>query len=281
MRVSRLLFAALLLIAGVVIYFSRDIRAGRDEPATSESLVQEQEVRNASMVADTPEMPAVPEFAAPQASDDWVTSDPPSTSVPDQPAPANPAGLRAVARTMTESVNPDIGEALGLTPGEADALLELLATHRENLVASAQSTWDLRERPEELAAAMNARMRAEEVELQALLGHRYSRWKDYDSLLRPAWQLRKGVRTALEAAGMPITDAQTTTLTSALEVEVRAFAEAGRSFSEVVMPGTLQLTTERRQKLVDAAAPHLTPLQLETFREVVSTGGGRDNFRVN
>lgn len=91
-------------------------------------------------------------------------------------------------------------------------------------------------------------------------------------MLRPAWRLRKDFRAALEAAGLPMTDAQSTALTSALETEFRAFGGTGRSAAEVLMPGTgmlSQLTTERRQKLADAAAPHLTTLQLESFREVV------------
>lgn len=281
--VSRLVVVALVVFSGAVIYFSRDIDAGRMESAASETPVPDQAVRNASPASDTPEIAATPEIAVPQASGVEAASDPPLSSVPAR-LESDPAERRAVIRSIMEATNPDIGEALGLTASETEGLLDLLVTHQENLtslVSTGDTLRDLREHPEDLATEMAAQMQAREAELLAFLGNRYARWRDYDSTLRVAWQLRRDVRASLEQAGMPMTDAQATALIRALEDEARAFAAAsqGTTSGRVLqisagMGMPLQITAERRQRLLDAAAPHLAPLQLETWSKVINRPAG-------
>src|SRR5690606_15792096 len=140
------------------------------------------------------------------------------------------ARRRITGRMLIEGSNPAIGEALGLTAEQADKLLELLVTHRENSRAGFQSTTEgnLPTSVEERSARLLAQRQADEAELQAMLGSKYSQWKDYKET-RQAWQQRRDLRAVLDAGGIPMSDAQSKSLIAALSAEQRDYSQQTRN----------------------------------------------------
>lgn len=190
----------------------------------------------------------------PAAESEW-TSDPETA-----------ARGRQLWRAMFEIMYPDLRQALDLTPEEADRLLDLLAAHQvanRGLLYNDKSA-------EERAAAIQQAQREQEPELQALLGIKYPQWQDYDETL-PAWRLVRDLRASLDAAGMPLADAQAKPLVSALADVQRTYNQQVRSLVEA-KSGKEALDrqkAERNNRFLQVAASHLPPGQFENFRAVL------------
>lgn len=190
------------------------------------------------------------------------------------------ARRRITGRMLIEGSNPDIGEALGLTAEQADKLLELLVTHRENSSAVFQSTTEgnLPTSVEERSARLLAQRQADEAELQAMLGSKYSQWKDYNET-RQAWQQRRDLRAVLDAGGIPMSDAQSKSLIAALSAEQRDYSQQTRNAISQGGPSAMlpaRYSPERRQRLLDTAAPHLTQQQLEGYRGMLERAAAQE-----
>lgn len=268
-----LLTGALVVAGGFAIHFTREREAGRGRLAALELQMQELELRNSTVLSRPLSLPFAPPIA-----------DSPAPGVSIQPAvevpvvqvqsPDMTTRRREVGRTILNHGNPDLAEALGMTDDEAERLLDLLQTHVENIGALGLRGPDdnVAGTLEERTAVMVTRIQENEAELQAFLGNRYSRWKDYNEV-RTAWQLRRDLRAELEAEGMPMTDTQSKALITGLVESVRIFNQERPGVSArlgVVSGGGLMLITSgQRQTLMDAGAPHLTPLQRESYRRVL------------
>jgi hypothetical protein len=200
-------------------------------------------------------------------------------------SPEAAARMRLTTRALIEQSNPDIGEALGLTPEEERKLLDLLVTHQERTSAVFRTApdGDTPATVEERGAALQARQQENDAELQAMLGSKYSQWKDYNES-RAAWQQRRDLRAVLEANGMPMTEGQSRGLIAALSAEHRGInlqLREAASQSRPVSERMRRYTPERRQQLLDAAAPHLGPQQLEGFRGMLERAAEQEQSMLS
>ena len=143
---------------------------------------------------------------------------------------------------------PDVGKALGLSPDEVGRLYDLLTA------------------------------KANEDELASLLGSKYEKWQKYTTELLPRRQV-SDLAAVLIAAGAPLSDAQRDSLLPAVVAAERSnsqeraakFGEGSRSF--VIS----RFSPEANQKILDAAAAHLTPQQLESYRQLLERGSSMQN----
>lgn len=297
--VSALLVIALVVAGGVVIHLTREVGAERQKVVQLQAQLEERDARIAALAAASVPPPGVASaIPAPQAAGPVAESSPPAADIQVAMATATQdfisrvqalssspeamARSRQTMRTLIEQSNPDIGEALGLTLDEERALLDLLVDHQERRSVAFR---DMREgaSAEERSAAIQAKQQESEAELQAMLGSKYSRFKDYNES-RQAWQQRRDLRAVLEASGMPMTDAQSKALVAALSAEHRVInqqlrdsASQSRSLSERMR----RYTPERRQQLLAAAVPHLSPQQLEGFRGMLERAAEQEQSTLS
>lgn len=269
---------ALVVAVGVAIHFRREVQAGRQQIAELQARLQERETQPVAV----PVMQATSAVAvSPLSAEAAHTSAMESAAAADrrlsamreqQSSPEERAHFLRSSRESMEAINPDIAEALGLSPGEADNLLDLLAEHQlRNGDAFGVATDGNPASVQERTAALQQLRQTNEAELQTMLGSKYVQWEDYTQT-RPVWQQRRDLRAVLEAEGAPMTEAQDKTLVAALVVEQRNMnqersdpASRGRSFAEALALHT----PERRQRLLNVAAPHLSPQQLEAYRAML------------
>lgn len=296
---SLLLGVMLVVMGGALIHLSREVASGRQQIAQLKVQLEERDARNAVLAVAPPSSPNVP-AAIPelQAARPVAESSPPApdnqalmaTATQDfitrvqalSSSPEVMARSRQTMRTLLEQSNPDIGEALGLTPEEERKLLDLLVTNQERTTAAYRNAPEGAS-AEERSAAIQARQQENEAELQAMLGSKYSQFKDYNES-RQAWQQRRDLRAVLEASGMPMTDAQSKALIAALSTEHRVInqqlrdsASQNRSLSERMR----RYTPERRQQLLAAAVPHLSPQQLEGFRGLLERSAEQEQSMLS
>lgn len=300
MKLLSLLLGIMLVVAGgTVIHFSREMAAGRQQVAQLKAQLEERDARIAAMTSASLSSPGVPAaIPAPQAARPVAESSPSAPSTPAALATATQEFLartqalssspeavarsRLTMRTLLEQSNPDIGEALGLTPEEERKLLDLLASHQERTSAVFRNA-PVGASAEERGAVLQAKQQENDAELQAMLGSRYSQWKDYNES-RQAWQQRRDLRAVLEASGMPMTDGQSKALISALSAEHRGInlqLREAASQSKPLSERMRRYTPERRQQLLAAAAPHLGPQQLEGFRGMLERAAEQEQSMLS
>lgn len=271
-------WTALLLVATVAtgtaaIQLWREMQAGRQQIEELQARVVRLEAASAN-AAEAVEMPSV--RPAVSASVTAPSSAPPGSNPGlrllgiEEAVAANrarretPEGRAASLRTrrmLVEQLHLDISEALGLTPEEKDRLLDLLARQEER----APSILELPR--QEYNAMMEGEKRTREVELQELLGSKYPAWQDYQETLS-VWSDRRNLRAVLDAAGTPLTDAQGKALIAAWSIEQRAHNQSMREAQQAGMSptGVRALHGGRKERMLEAAAPHLDPSQLESYR---------------
>jgi hypothetical protein len=121
----------------------------------------------------------------------------------------------------------------------------------------------------------------EDAELQALLGSKYVAWKDYQEIL-PAWVQRNDLRAVLDAAGVPVTEAQDDALINALSAEQRIINQTRTFTTQGNSNGFLaQYTPENRQRLVDAVAPYMSPQQLDGYKRLLERKAAQEQANLS
>jgi hypothetical protein len=292
--VSVLLGIMLVLVGAAAIHFSREADAARQQVADLKAQLEQREAERVSVSATLGAGPvAARADPAASATIAAVPSAPPSRPASaiaptdisallrsQMSSPEAVARRKQLARTLMETANPYVGEALGLAPEEADKLLDLLAAHQEGMSAvfSTAAEGGGPANVQERSAALQQRQQANLAELQAMLGSKYPQWEDYQQT-RPAWQQLRDLRAVADAAGNPLTDAQGKSLVAALSVEQRNFsqqsreaASQGTSISEILV----RHSPQRRQQMLDVAAAHLSPQQLEGYRGMLERAAAQE-----
>jgi hypothetical protein len=188
---------------------------------------------------------------------------------------ASPEGQefqRTMMRTVLAQQYPDLETALGMTAEQAAGLLELLGKHAIADAAVQQELLAEPEDPAERAAMyrrMDARERANEREIEELLGSRYQQWQEYqraasnrqrDQMQRQQSQL---LRAAVSSERNPLSDAQFESLSAALTAEGRRMDEASIGQS---MRQQLDGVAERNRRMAAVAADYLNAEQLAQYR---------------
>jgi hypothetical protein len=268
---SALLGIALTAVSGVAFHLWRDLEAGRQQVAVLSSKSQERQPptpEQTSIVAGQPLQPSTESQPSERSDSSALIAEHREAleAVLKQLAsPEGKAASKSRMRLNQASAHPDVDQALGLTTEEADKLLDLLTMQRarsmETVVVQPESAQDSE-------ARLRKQGETEEAELQTLLGSKYPKWQDYREN-RYAWEQRSDLRTVLDAAGFPLTQTQEGALISALSAEQRSINQGNpKDFS--------QYTPENRQRLLDAAAPHLSPQQLDGYKGLLERNASRE-----
>ncbi len=275
--VAAILAVALLLVGSYAMRLLEEVKSGREQVAVLAAQLQQ---RRAAPVP-LPQVPAPAPLAA-AARVNPAGNAPETTEVAVEPVPpeqaptlmdalraqmSSPEGMarrRESNRQAIRSANPDVSEALGLAPEEAERFLELLVTQQERSFAIFENAREAGAPASSAAAEFEENRRNDESELQALLGSRYPQWQDYQQT-RGVWQQRRDLRAVLDAAGTPLADAQGRSLIAALAAEQRSISQTRSAAAQPFA----QYAPERRQRLLNAAAPHLSAQQLESYRQML------------
>jgi hypothetical protein len=178
---------------------------------------------------------------------------------------------RATTRMTLEERYPDLATELGLSPEDADKLLDLIAAHQTD---GAMDLLELEGSPDRAARADMARQLAQrqqayEGEVATLLGDRYGKWQEYErgAMERQRETLARRqleqLRSAVSPAGNAVSDAQLQALHAALEAEQDRINQESRGLG---MQQELQRLAEDHRRLIDVASAHLNAQQLEGYR---------------
>lgn len=287
--VSAVLAIALVVASGLAIHFSREAAAGRQRIAQLDSQLARQQAELAALAGNRTALPASLELPSSQAAIPPAATAPPTQVAPPvsarirdltdmiQAQMSTPEGLarrRESSRLLMSTSNPDVGEALGLAPEEVDKLLDLLATQQERtsgVFLEARQSGDQAAAQQQVAAALEEHRRSADAELQELLGAKYAQWQDYQQT-RPVWQQRRDLRAVLDAAGTPLTETQGRSLIAALAAEQRNISQTRGAITQPFAANS----AEQHQRLLGAAAPHLSAQQLESYRQMLERVAARD-----
>lgn len=271
------LSVALVAVGGGAINLWRQLEANRHQIGELQAQVAGLEAASHGVVAQpvalaTPAMPATePAVAKPvePASKPSATTDSARASVDairaNMGSPESIARTRALQRAQMPAQYPDVGKALGLSPQEVEKLFDLLAdqsAERSRIVAG--------NRPDTGPQALGNQMSQEQTQLADLLGDKFSQWKEYNTQL-PTRRQVKDLGAVLTAAGAPLTEAQAGSLIPAVTA---AEKENTRQRMPQSGPASLlasmnRFSPEANQRILDAAAPHLTPQQLDAYRQML------------
>lgn len=284
---SAMLAIALVGVSGLAIHLSREVEAGRQQIASLDAQLQQAQPAplSGTPVAQPPAgLPIrLPATAQPAAGESSIQAAPAASTVrlPDldrlrtqMSSPEALALRRETTRMLMRTTNPGVDEALDLAPEELDRLLDLLAAQQDRSSAvfeSARQASDPATAQAGVSAALEENRQTSEAELQQLLGSKFPQWQDYQET-RPAWQQRRNLRAVLEAAGTPMTEAQDRAFIAALSAEQRMISQTRQAAAQPFS----QNTPERHQRLLNAAAPHLSAQQLESYRQMLDRAAAQE-----
>jgi hypothetical protein len=188
----------------------------------------------------------------------------------------------AQARSSIKRNYPGLIEELGLSEKDADSLFDLLAEQQTALSAEMQfigtnGTQD-QAAMQDLMRRQQAMQREQDEAVRNLLGSKYTQWQDYQQTL-PARSRVTNMSSQLAQAGIPLTEAQTRSLTATMIVEQQRQRQEQLSMARALpnptdpdsrarmMEESLKRTEENNRRIVDVAAPHLSPRQAAAVRE--------------
>lgn len=270
---------ALVIASGTALHLSRQVDSVRQQIAGHESRPAAQQQPGASIAADAPPA-AVSDQAVLELAEEDVTAAQKDAAIAPQVAariettrqqsrsPEARARLAEVQRTMMASMNPDVGEAVGLNEGELEKLYDILADRLGLLDAPGDSEPGQATDAQQMMARFVESKARGDARLQELLGDRYARWMDYEQT-RPVWQQRRDLRAVLNAAGTPMSQAQERALIEVLSVEQRALNQTPTGIFN-------QHTPERHARLLAAAGAVLSPEQMEGYRQMLARAAAHE-----
>jgi hypothetical protein len=274
---------ALILLGGATIHFRRNLDASRLQVADLQAQLEAMKVaRQAAETSFAAQLKAAMNRPAPAAATSAATPTAPRVTDPAAVAaraeglvaalaeqansPENRARTRSLRRAMMVQQYPDLGKELNLSDEQVNKLFDLMADQESNLAADVLSPAN--RDPATLQARMAKRQadqQANEAELKATLGGKYSQFQEYKETL-PTRRQVTDLRAVLNASGSSLSDAQARPLIAALAAEQKRIDQEARAPGG--NPLTAQYTPENTNRLVGAAAPYLNPQQLESYRQM-------------
>lgn len=151
--------------------------------------------------------------------------------------------VRARFRQELPTQYPDVAEEVGITLPQAERLFDLLAKQNDEARTSTLS--------------QEEQIQKEEAQFKSLLGNKYPNWQEYRVGLPARLQVRD-LEGALIAYDLALSSAQIDALMSALTAVHTQEGFGAGSF-----------TPETNRMQLDAAAPHLSPEQLDVYQKVL------------
>lgn len=281
---SAILGVALVAVGGFAIHLSREVEAGRQKIADLESRLLEQQAGTRIVTRPDVQAPQSPGGATPPVATGQppaAATPPPAIQLPDMAtlraqmsSPEAKARRKETSYLLMRSSNPGVEEALGLSPDELNKLLNLLAEQQERNSAVFDRA---REQGDQagVSASLEENRRMRQAELEALLGAKYPQWQDYEQT-RTAWAQGRDLRAVLDEVGTPFTPAQERAVIDALAAEQRSY---NQSAAAARLPFAVN-SPERQQARLNAAAPHLSPQQLESYRQMLERAAAQERILV-
>lgn len=283
---------ATLAMIVVAVQMWQSLRAEREQNEALESRVATLEAAALMPVVSATEPQSTAEGSASGGVSAGAAVPAPRVPAAGQPAAAQaaPGSLvtpqtadfaLAMMRQMLLQQYPDLEQELGLTRAEADQFMQLLIRQQEQMGTESmamfmgggqQGAVDM----QQMQRRMVEMEQTSEAEQEAMLGSRYPRWEEYQGVAAARTQVSQ-LRTALNAGGSPLSDAQAAALVTAFATEETRIQRDERQWmtsraaleSPNMMVEQVQRVGASRQQLVDAAAGVLNPEQLDLYRRQV------------
>lgn len=186
-----------------------------------------------------------------------------------------------ITRLRIAQSNPGLAETLGLSEKEANHLFEVMA--ESQMSRSAEFSEALaRAGGTGSAPALTEVMRSavgREDPARAVLGEaKYAQYQEYQRNVRPALQQVASIGSSLAAAGQPLNDWQSRTLTAAMVTEQQRLRQEATMPRPIPAPGvarsivdTLQEDNARQEasnnRILEASASSLNAAQLEVLKQ--------------
>lgn len=196
---------------------------------------------------------------------------------------ASPEGrelTRAQARMTMSMQYPHLGAELGMSPAEVDKFYDLLARQQADLtVFTMDATTDAgtdNAGTQEMQRKLAEQRRANDAELVAALGDKAAQWRTYQQSL-PLRQQVAQLQLRLGGDNDALSDAQARPLVATLAAEKARIDGEQRnaprlpqgSTREQYMAQQQQRRTDSNRRLLEAAAAHLTPQQLASYKRMM------------
>jgi hypothetical protein len=277
--VRGILFVLLVAVGCVAVALWRQLEASRSQIADMQLRLDSQGTsRQAGMPAaslsasppvhfDPSESPSAPERVLPPHPLQY------SAPVTMRPGPEDVERSRLLFRAQLSTQYPDVGKALDLSPDTVGQLFDLLARQdvdrRRELAAGPAAG-------ESADQAFGRRIQSNEAELSSLLGDKYSQWREYKREL-PVRQQVMDLKAVLDAGGIPLADARANSLRAAL-ITTQKELDKERAAALVQAGGKPipRYSPEGNLRLVDTASGHLSPQQLDAYREMLERQTSRE-----
>lgn len=215
---------------------------------------------------------------AAQASRDEAARSPMAGLLEAMQGPEGRDAMGSMLRSAMLQMYPDVGTELDLTPEEVDKLFDLLV--RQQLALTTDSVGLLTGASDatvmqELVRQSAEKEQANQREVAALLGGKYSQWEEYQSTAAARQQVAQ-LRATL-GGSTPLSEAQEKSLVAAFareqartEREMREWTASSAAMnSPNMVQESMQRAVEGQRRLVEVAAPILDAGQLGQFRRQV------------
>lgn len=209
-----------------------------------------------------------------------------SQSTPQLPAPTGSTVTRQTWRESLSSQFPDLGRELKLAPEAADKFLDLLARQQADLWADAVDI--VIGEADEPATRLQwqrklvEQLRANQAELVAALGDRYTRWLQYQGSLAIGQQVERlrarlgDGDNALPRDFRPMTEALVAEQLR-LDDELRAWlTSAAAAESPDLLDEHLRRRADGRDRLLGVASTWLGTAQQAEYRQVLDLAAARE-----
>jgi len=194
---------------------------------------------------------------------------------------ATPEGremLRAQARMGMGRLYPHLGAELGFSAAELDKFYDLLARQQSDLTVESMAVSEAgmdSAAMQDMQRKLAERRQANEAEITTALGSKYPQWTTYQQSLPIRRQVAQ-LQSLLGGDGDALSDAQARPLVATLAAEKARLDQEQRNAARPA-PGTReqylalqeQRTTESNRRLLEAAAAHLTPQQVASYKRLM------------
>jgi hypothetical protein len=193
-------------------------------------------------------------------------------------SPQNLEMTRSMMRMMLPQQYPDIARDLNLSAAEVEKLFDTIARQQMNLGMGSMDLFTGGQLDpaalQEMQRKMQQQQKADDAELAAMLGSKYSQWQDYQGTAAARQQVEQ-LQAALDADNR-LSEAGRKSVIAALAIEEgRAQREEkdtmqleGRTTQEI-LENQLKRTVEVNQRRLQAASPHLTVAQRDAYRRLL------------
>lgn len=182
-------------------------------------------------------------------------------------SPEAQAKVRNLRRGMLTDRYPDIEAVLGLSAEQVSKLFDVLAQQQTEVMVEA-SAGPVSDPATGRVLIGGSRQKEHEAQLSALLGNKYSQWKQYNLEL-PVRREVQDLTVILESDGMSLNNSMKAPLVAALLAEQKRIAQDMYA-SALGGGGAGRLPSRYSAENVDArlraASPYLNAQQLDEFR---------------